>query len=125
MQTTTPPYIPFSNWDIFCNVVDNFGDIGVCWRLACNLAALGKRVRLWVDDVSPLAWMAPSGYPNVEVIDCRNGIPKDTPFANITLGDVLIDTFDCEFAINLIATQAINTPAVVVFYALKELLPQP
>ena len=21
-------------WDIFCNVIDNFGDIGVCWRLA-------------------------------------------------------------------------------------------
>ena len=97
-----------TNWDIFCNVVDNFGDIGVCWRLACNLAARGKRVRLWVDDVSPLAWMAPSGCADVEVIDCKNGLPKDQNYA---LGDVLVDTFDCEFAINLIATQAINTPA--------------
>jgi uncharacterized repeat protein (TIGR03837 family) len=102
---------PQLTWDIFCNVVDNFGDIGVCWRLACNLAARGQRLRLWVDDVSPLAWMAPSGFPNVEVIDCSNGIPKDTQYTNITLGDVLIDTFDCEFAINLIATQAINTSA--------------
>jgi uncharacterized repeat protein (TIGR03837 family) len=42
------------------------------------------------------------------VIDCKNGIPKDT---NLTLGDVLVDTFDCEFAINFIAVQAINTPA--------------
>jgi uncharacterized repeat protein (TIGR03837 family) len=100
------------NWDIFCNVVDNFGDIGVCWRLACNLAARGKRVRLWVDDVSPLAWMAPNGHANVEVIDCQNGLKKDLPSdQNYTLGDVLVDTFDCEFAINLIATQAINTPA--------------
>ena len=24
--------------DIFCNVVDNYGDIGVCWRLARQLA---------------------------------------------------------------------------------------
>jgi hypothetical protein len=98
-----------TNWDIFCNVVDNFGDIGVCWRLACNLAARGKRVRLWVDDVSPLAWMAPSGCDDVEVIDCKNGLPTNV---NYTLGDVLIDTFDCEFAINLIAIQAINTPSI-------------
>ncbi|MER2540956.1 MAG: elongation factor P maturation arginine rhamnosyltransferase EarP, partial [Azonexus sp.] len=21
------------NWDIFCRVIDNYGDIGVCWRL--------------------------------------------------------------------------------------------
>ena len=96
------------NWDIFCNVVDNFGDIGVCWRLACNLAQRGHTVRLWVDEVRPLAWMATSGYANVEVIDCQNGFPKDTQFV---LGNVLVDTFDCEFAINLIALKAINTPA--------------
>jgi uncharacterized repeat protein (TIGR03837 family) len=120
MQSAPSSPTPKLNWDIFCNVVDNFGDIGVCWRLACNLAARGKRVRLWVDDVSPLAWMAPSGHPNVEVIDCRDddksGIPKD---ADLTLGDVLIDTFDCEFAINLIAVKAINTPAISEFTPLN------
>ena len=50
-------------WDIFCRVIDNFGDIGVCWRLATQLAGQGQRVRLWVDDASALAWMAPSGCP--------------------------------------------------------------
>ena len=111
---------PKLNWDIFCNVVDNFGDIGVCWRLACNLAARGKTVRLWTDDASPLAWMAPDGQANVEVIDCENGIPKDVGAAYTArldtlpdaLPDVLVDTFDCEFAINLIAAKAINTPAI-------------
>jgi uncharacterized repeat protein (TIGR03837 family) len=112
MESAPTPISPQLNWDIFCNVVDNFGDIGVCWRLACNLAARGKRVRLWVDDVSPLAWMAPNGYSNVEVIDCQNGLKNDLPSdQNYALGDVLVDTFDCEFAINLIAAQAINTPA--------------
>ena len=24
-------------WDLFCRVIDNFGDIGVCWRLAADL----------------------------------------------------------------------------------------
>ena len=112
MESAPTPISPQLNWDIFCNVVDNFGDIGVCWRLACNLASRGKRVRLWVDDVSPLAWMAPHGHANVEVIDCQNGLKNDLPCdQNYALGDVLVDTFDCEFAINLIATQAINTPA--------------
>jgi uncharacterized repeat protein (TIGR03837 family) len=99
---------PKLKWDIFCNVVDNFGDIGVCWRLACNLASRGIWVRLWVDDVSPLAWMAPHGHPSVEVIDCKNGLPNDQDHV---LGDVLVDTFDCKFAINLIAIQAVNTLA--------------
>jgi uncharacterized repeat protein (TIGR03837 family) len=39
-------------WDIFCKVVDNFGDIGVCWRLARQLQQVhGLQVRLWVDDL--------------------------------------------------------------------------
>jgi uncharacterized repeat protein (TIGR03837 family) len=100
-----------THWDIFCSVVDNFGDMGVCWRLACNLAARGVHVRLWADDVSPLIWMAPKGCPDVEVIACENGFPAAGNAATYALGDVLIDTFDCEFAINLIAAEAINTPA--------------
>ena len=33
--------------DIFCRVVDNYGDIGVCWRLARRLAQVpGWRPRL-------------------------------------------------------------------------------
>ena len=46
-------------WDIFCTVIDNHGDLGVCWRLARQLRDAGQQVRLWVDDASALAWMAP------------------------------------------------------------------
>ena len=28
-----------ASWDIFCSVVDNYGDIGVTWRLARQLVA--------------------------------------------------------------------------------------
>ncbi|HEX8885701.1 MAG TPA: elongation factor P maturation arginine rhamnosyltransferase EarP [Noviherbaspirillum sp.] len=39
--------------ELFCRVVDNFGDIGVCWRLARQLAGEhGIAVRLWVDDLA-------------------------------------------------------------------------
>ena len=47
-------------WDIFCSVVDNYGDIGVCWRLARRLArGLGQDVRLWVDDLASFQRLRP------------------------------------------------------------------
>lgn len=55
-------------WDIFCQVIDNFGDIGVCWRLANELAARGVAVNLRIDDASALAWMAPQGAAGVRVL---------------------------------------------------------
>ena len=40
------------SWDIFCKVIDNFGDIGVCWRLARQLQVEhGLQIRLWIDDL--------------------------------------------------------------------------
>ncbi len=40
-------------WDIFCKIVDNFGDIGVCWRLARQLRVEhGLQIRLWIDDLN-------------------------------------------------------------------------
>ena len=38
------------HWWILCRVVDNFGDAGVCWRLARQLASeLQAGVRLFID----------------------------------------------------------------------------
>ncbi len=49
-----------STWDIFCKVVDNFGDAGVCWRLARILhREHGLQVRLWVDDLNTLRALHP------------------------------------------------------------------
>jgi uncharacterized repeat protein (TIGR03837 family) len=76
-------------WDLFCRVVDNFGDIGVCWRTACDLASRGERVRLWVDDASALAWMAPGGHAGVQVL------PWDSATATLHAGDVVVEAFGC------------------------------
>ncbi len=76
-------------WDLFCRVVDNFGDIGVCWRLAADLAARGESVRLWADDLSALAWMAPAGAERVTVMPWRDELPAVEP------GDVVVETFGC------------------------------
>lgn len=48
-------------WDIFCRVIDNYGDIGVCWRLARQLAnEYPFQVRLWVDELDALIKIWPS-----------------------------------------------------------------
>lgn len=45
-----------SRWTIFCSIIDNFGDIGVCWRLARQLVHEHQRqVDLWVDDWTTLS----------------------------------------------------------------------
>ena len=42
-------------WDVFCRVVDNYGDIGIAWRLARQLSAAPRAVRLFVDDLASFA----------------------------------------------------------------------
>ncbi|CAN5703080.1 elongation factor P maturation arginine rhamnosyltransferase EarP [soil metagenome] len=77
-------------WDIFCRVVDNLGDIGVCWRLAADLAARGDPVRLWTDDASALAWMAPLGAPGVSVREF------EAAGADVAPGGVVVEAFGCD-----------------------------
>ncbi len=49
------------SWDVFCRVVDNFGDAAVCWRLASQLAGEhGGRVRLWIDSLPALQSLRPA-----------------------------------------------------------------
>ena len=53
---TAAPDAGRDSWDLFCRVVDNFGDIGIAWRLARQLAADPRRdVRLFVDGLEAFA----------------------------------------------------------------------
>ncbi|MBV8658365.1 MAG: elongation factor P maturation arginine rhamnosyltransferase EarP [Burkholderiales bacterium] len=87
-----------ATWDIFCSVVDNFGDIGVCWRLARQLAAEHSiSVRLWVDDMSVFQVLCPkadskSAIHPIEHVEVRSWVsmPSDvTPHA------VVVEAFAC------------------------------
>ena len=71
-------------WDLYCRVVDNFGDIGVAWRLAADLARRGESVRLAVDDAGALGWMAPPGFDGVVVVGWHDG-PSAAPDAVVEL----------------------------------------
>ncbi len=89
-------------WDIFCKVIDNFGDIGVCWRLSADLASRGQQVRLWVDDASALQWMAPDGVTGVEVKEWSSAFQSGA----IPPGDILVEAFGCEVAPEFIANHS-------------------
>ena len=98
-------------WDIFCQVIDNFGDIGVCWRLAADLAGRGHGVRLWVDDGSALRWMAPGAregkWANVQALDWRQSHdPHFLAQAQLAPADVWIEGFGCNIAPEFIAARA-------------------
>ncbi|MEY2893381.1 MAG: elongation factor maturation arginine rhamnosyltransferase EarP [Pseudomonadota bacterium] len=81
------------HWDVFCRVIDNYGDVGVCWRLAADLAQRGVAVRLWLDDASALAWMAPQGAPGVSVHPWPDAA---TPARDFAPGGVVIEAFGCD-----------------------------
>ncbi len=97
-------------WDIFCQVIDNHGDLGVCWRLACQLAARGARVRLWLDDGSALRWMAPAGCDGVTLIDWSDSVAVQAGVAG-AVPDVLIEAFGANPAPELIARLAAQAGA--------------
>ncbi len=101
------------SYDIFCRVIDNYGDIGVCWRLARQLAQRPdcKAVRLWVDDLKTFSRIAPRvqaslARQTVEAVHIRHwhdhdrlpaGSPTQQPLAPeaCSPADVVIEAFAC------------------------------
>jgi uncharacterized repeat protein (TIGR03837 family) len=86
------------SWDIFCNVVDNYGDVGVTWRLARQLVAEHQlNVRLWIDDLSAFVRLCPGAdssaaqqwHAGVEVC-CWPAVWQET-----RLPDVVLEAFAC------------------------------
>lgn len=85
--------------DIFCNVIDNYGDIGVCWRLARQLAnEHGLTVRLWVDDLSSFAKLCPEADASLDSQHCR-GVDVclwRKEFPEVQPAELVIEAFACK-----------------------------
>ena len=97
------------HWDIFCRVIDNHGDIGVCWRLARQLASEHKKsVRLWLDDLDSLKPMSPAIdlrldrqiCEGVEIRRWTENIAVDKP------AEVVIEAFACDLSANYLQAMA-------------------
>jgi len=107
MALDTPPLRPL--WDIFCRVVDNLGDIGVCWRLARQLAAeYPVRVRLWVDAPEVLAPLLPAFDPALErqEIEGVRIARWQSPLVFEQVADVVIEAFACDPPAGYLAAMA-------------------
>ncbi len=102
MDHQRPPPARALHWDVFARLIDNWGDVGVCWRLARQLSAAGHTVTLWLDDPSPLAWMAPELQgklqPHVQV---RDWSTIDESSASST--DALVEAFGCDIPTSFLA----------------------
>lgn len=102
MDQPRPPAL--LTFDVFCRVIDNHGDLGVCWRLSEALGERGHTVRLWVDDPSALSWMAPHGAPGVSVL-CWTAETAAQLAQYIPPAHVWIEGFGCEITPKFIALQ--------------------
>ena len=93
-------------WDIFCQIVDNYGDAGVCWRLARSLTSLhGQDVRIFCDDLPTLKLLASGVDPEIkrridiqpwEASHHNSRHPVETP-------DVVIEAFGCDLPARYLA----------------------
>jgi len=103
------------HWDIFCSVVDNFGDIGVCWRLARQLAAEHQlTVRLWVDDLDSFRRLCPEIDPQavsqtLRGIEVRRWATPFPEFLPSDTADVVIEAFACALPEKYLAAMAART----------------
>ena len=88
-----------TRWDIFCTVVDNYGDIGVTWRLARQLVAEHSlAVRLWVDDLRAFERICPeidisAAQQWQQGVEVRHW-PGEWPHTDAA--DVVIAAFACQ-----------------------------
>ena len=112
MPATTTPL----RWDIFCNVIDNFGDIGVCWRLARQLVAEHDfSVRLWVDELGVFRHLCPEIQPDqsqqiVLGVEVRHW---EGDFSGVVPGDIVVEAFACRLPERFEAAMAERHPQPV------------
>ena len=104
-------------WDIFCRVIDNHGDLGVCWRLSADLASRGHHIRLWVDDASALAWMAPQAHFKDGWAKLQRGPgqievrPWSAPLNDASeRAEVWVEAFGCELPAHFVQWAAQHPP---------------
>jgi uncharacterized repeat protein (TIGR03837 family) len=102
--------------DIFCEVIDNFGDAGVSWRLARALTARGLSVRLWINNLSSLQRLHPSVNDHVteQALDGFQVIAwNHQTELNYQPAELVIEAFACRLSDAMLdrMTKAKPTPA--------------
>jgi len=99
--------------DIFCEVIDNFGDAGVSWRLARKLTERGLSVRLWINNLSCLKQLRPLLDENLteQALDGFRVIAwNDQTELNYQPADLVIEAFACRLSEAMLDRMAEEKP---------------
>ncbi|RJG04171.1 elongation factor P maturation arginine rhamnosyltransferase EarP [Noviherbaspirillum sedimenti] len=108
-----------STLTIFCKVVDNYGDAGICWRLARQLhQEHGIAVTLWIDDLQTLQRICPDLATNADVqqlagVTVRHWRDQAGDFSAGDVADIVIEFFACDIPPGYIAAMAERNPRPV------------
>lgn len=114
-----PTTTPAQTLAIFCKVVDNFGDIGICWRLARQLQREhGIAVTLWVDDLPSFRRLCPQVDPDlpeqtIEGVRVLHWRGQDGQFSAADVAGIVIEFFGCDIPEGYIAAMARCEPRPV------------
>jgi uncharacterized repeat protein (TIGR03837 family) len=114
----------FNNYQIeslalFCKVIDNYGDVGICWRLARQLQQEhGIAVTLWLDDLATFHRMCPEVDLNADVqlladVTVRHWHKEMGAFSASDVADIVIEFFACDIPETYIAAMAQCNPRPV------------
>jgi len=100
-STTSSPAPHALSLALFCKVVDNYGDIGICWRLARQLQKEHDViVTLWVDDLKSFQRICPevatdSEAQEIQGVVVRHWRDQDGVFDAADMPDIVIEFFAC------------------------------
>ena len=104
---------------LFCKVIDNYGDIGICWRLARQLQQEhGIAVTLWVDDLPSFRRICPALALDLDVqqrskVTVRHWRDQATVFSTADVADIVIEFFGCDIPPGYISAMAQCEPRPV------------
>jgi uncharacterized repeat protein (TIGR03837 family) len=104
---------------LFCKVVDNYGDIGICWRFARQLRhEHGIAVTLWVDDLATFRRICPGLDADAETqsindIVIRHWRTQEGHFTSADVADIVIEFFACDLPEGYIEAMAQCEPRPV------------
>ncbi len=105
--------------DLFCRVVDNYGDIGICWRLARQLHhEHAVAVTLWVDDLASFHRICPPvqagvAQQDIDGVTVRHWCSQDGVFSVADVADIVIEFFAVDIPPGYIEAMAQRAPRPV------------
>ncbi|MFC0250353.1 elongation factor P maturation arginine rhamnosyltransferase EarP [Massilia consociata] len=112
---------PIPSLAIFCKVVDNYGDIGICWRLARQLRGEHRvAVSLWVDDLRSFRRICPTvdpdaGEQDIDGVLVRHWRDQEGAFVPQEVADIVIEFFAVDIPPGYVAAMAQRHPRPVWF----------